>query len=108
MSREKKVIKIVSESIGQVFAEMLEHKNPKTADIIWRSLPLEGVAERWGDEVYFEVLIDIEEENSQEVVEKGDVAYWPPGRAICIFFGPTSASRGDEIRLTAPSTSLLE
>ena len=67
-----------------------------------RALPIEGVAERWGDEVYFSTPIELGEENARERVEVGEVAYWPPGRAICIFFGPTPISRGGEIRAASP------
>jgi hypothetical protein len=65
-------------------------------------LPIQGLANTWGEEIYFTVGIDAEREEVQQVVEKGDVAYWPPGDALCIFFGPTPASRGDEIRAASP------
>jgi len=42
--------------------------------------------------------VEAELENGQEVVELGDLGYWPPGQAFCLFFGPTPASQGDEIR----------
>jgi hypothetical protein len=74
----------------------LLEKNPETRDAIWSSLPLHGKAERWGDEIYFEIPVKMGEENPQEKVEIGDVAYWPPGNALCIFFGPTPLSK-DEI-----------
>ncbi len=102
MGAGKRRIKIIAESAGEVIAKILEGRNPRTADAIWSALPLEGTAERWGDEVYFEVPVELEEENAQEVVEEGDVAYWPPGRSICIFFGQTPASKGDEIRAYSP------
>jgi len=95
-------IKIVFESIGEVEVELID-KNPKTRDAILAALPIESRANTWGDEIYFSTPVDVGEENSQEVVEKGDVAYWPPGRSICLFFGPTPASRGpDEIRPASP------
>ena len=65
---------------------------------LWNALPLSASANTWGDEIYFGIPVDAELENSQEVVDMGDLAYWPPGRAFCVFFGPTPASRGDEIR----------
>lgn len=95
-------VKIISRSIGEVEVEVLERRNPRTAEAIMKALPFEGVASRWGDEVYFKVPLRVEEENSQEVVEVGDVAYWPPGEAICIFFGPTPISRGTEPRAYSP------
>ncbi len=70
----------------------------KTADAIWRALPLEIKGSTWGDEIYFDIGVDIAAEQPKEVVAMGDLGYWPPGRAFCIFFGPTPASTGDEIR----------
>jgi len=95
-------IKIIFESIGEVEVELID-KNPKTRDAILAALPIESQANTWGDEIYFPTPVNIREENSQEVVEKGDVAYWPPGRSICLFFGPTPASRrANEIRPASP------
>ncbi len=74
----------------------------RTADAIWRALPLEARASTWGDEVYFAIPVDCEPEAPREVVDLGDLGYWPPGSAFCIFFGPTPASRGDEIRPASP------
>lgn len=70
---------------------------PKTVDAIIKALPIKSIAKRWGDEIYFETEIVVEEENSKEVVEIGDVAYWLPGKAVCIFFGKTPIS-DDEIK----------
>lgn len=74
----------------------------KTADAIWDALPLEARASTWGDEVYFAIPVDCDPESPREVVDRGDLGYWPPGSAFCIFFGPTPASRGDEIRPASP------
>ena len=70
----------------------------KTADAVWAALPIEAKASTWGDEIYFDIGLPIEAESPQEVVAMGDLGYWPPGRAFCIFFGRTPASHGDEIR----------
>ncbi len=69
-----------------------------SAASLWNALPISAVANTWGDEIYFGIPVVAELENAQEVVNLGDLAYWPPGRAFCVFFGPTPASRGDEIR----------
>lgn len=65
---------------------------------IWEALPISASASTWGDEIYFGIPVEAELENGQEVVDLGDLAYWPPGHAFCIFFGRTPASKGDEIR----------
>lgn len=79
--------------------ELYEDLAPETIKAVVSALPVEGYVRRWGDEIYFEtpIIVDIEE-NSKEYVELGDVAYWIPGRAICIFFGKTPISKGNEIR----------
>ena len=69
-----------------------------TAELIWKALPIEARGNTWGDEIYFSIPVKTGSENPQEVVELGDIAYWPPGTAFCIFFGPTPASNGNEIR----------
>ena len=70
----------------------------KAGQAILDALPIRGTANTWGDEIYFSIPVDVEGENLTEVVQLGDLAFWPPGHAFCIFFGPTPASRGDEIR----------
>ncbi|HEY3398645.1 MAG TPA: cyclophilin-like fold protein [Armatimonadota bacterium] len=69
-----------------------------TAQSIWNALPLEAVGNTWGDEIYFSIPVNLGEENGRETVDLGDIGYWPPGNAFCIFFGPTPMSQGDEIR----------
>ena len=84
-------------SAGKVSADAVLNDS-KTATAIWNALPLSIAGQTWGDEIYFSIPVKAAEENSREVVGLGDLAYWPPGTAFCIFFGPTPASRGDEIR----------
>lgn len=74
----------------------------RTAGAVWDALPLEARAQTWGDEIYFDIGLALAEESPRAVVEMGDLGYWPPGRAFCIFFGPTPASRGPEIRPASP------
>jgi uncharacterized protein len=73
-----------------------------TADAIWDALPIEASANTWGDEIYFGIPVHLDEEDGQEVVDLGDLGYWPPGHAFCIFFGRTPMSRGNEIRPASP------
>ena len=88
---------------GEVTVEA-ELNETETAQAVWDGLPIEGVANTWGDEIYFSTPVALELEAGQEVVEMGDLGYWPPGKAFCVFFGPTPASRGDEIRPASPVT----
>ena len=73
-----------------------------TADKVWDALPITASGSTWGDEIYFRTPIEATEDDAREVVEMGDVAFWPPGNALCLFFGTTPASRGDEIRPASP------
>ena len=90
-------IKITTPSTGSIEARISE-ENPVTANAIISSLPIIGKANLWGDEIYFSIPVDTPPENGKSVVELGDIAYWPPGNAFCIFFGLTPMSRGEEIR----------
>jgi len=77
---------------------LAELANTKTAESIWKALPFSSEVNTWGKEIYFSVPVKIDLENGQEVVNSGDLGYWHRGNAFCIFFGPTPASRGSEIR----------
>ncbi len=95
---EKAQQRIFRITAGQVSATGFLYQTP-TAEAIWNALPIEGRANTWGDEIYFSIPVEAElEKNAKEVVEAGDLGYWPTGSAFCIFFGPTPASRGNEIR----------
>ena len=73
-----------------------------TADLVWDALPIEAAGSTWGDEIYFSIDVIAGEDDARETVGMGDVGFWPPGQALCLFFGPTPASRGDEIRPASP------
>ena len=75
-----------------------ELNDTATAQAIRGTLPITGCANRWGEEIYFSIPVNIELEAGSELVSIGDLGYWPPGNALCIFFGPTPISQGDEIR----------
>jgi len=93
---------IEHEKIGQIKAKMLIDKNPETCKAIWEKLPLELNLSRWGEELYGEIPVSIEEENSQVDCEVGDIGYWPDGKGFCIFFGPTPVSKDDKPKAASP------
>jgi hypothetical protein len=74
-----------------------------TADAIWEGLPLTARGNRWGDEIYFEIPVRLSQANDAcEVMDAGELGYWPVGHAFCIFWGPTPVSQGDEPRAYSP------
>ena len=87
----------ISVTVGSVRVRA-ELNDTRTADAIWQALPISSNVNVWGDEIYFAIPVEIELENGQEVVSLGDLGYWPPGNAFCIFYGPTPISGGGEIR----------
>ena len=81
-------------------AELLD---TPTARKIADALPLEGSVNVWGDEIYFDIPLTIDQEpGASQDVEVGDLGYWPAGPAFCIFFGPTPVSSGDQPRAYSP------
>ncbi|MFH0897826.1 MAG: cyclophilin-like fold protein [Candidatus Bathyarchaeota archaeon] len=95
-------IRIYTKSASYVSAEVSLEKNAKTAKAILNALPIRGVVNRWGDEIYFNIPVIEKEENAQEEVNAGDLGYWPTGHGFCIFFGRTPASTGDKPRAASP------
>lgn len=74
-----------------------------TAEELWKQLPLESQVNTWGDEIYFEIPMNMPEEpDAREIVEVGDLGYWPVGKAFCIFFGPTPVSTDQRPRAYSP------
>ncbi|HID07027.1 MAG TPA: hypothetical protein EYP10_07745 [Armatimonadetes bacterium] len=86
---------------GSVTVEA-ELNDSETARKIRSALPIQGIVNRWGDEIYFGIPVECAPEDPKEVVQMGDLGYWPPGNAFCVFFGRTPVSRGDEIRPASP------
>jgi hypothetical protein len=73
-----------------------------TATKVLEILPLTSPVNVWGEEIYFSIPVKTGPEDARETVELGDIAYWPQGNALCIFFGTTPVSQGDEIRPISP------
>ena len=91
---------IISAGNVSLEAEMLD---TPTAKKILEALPFDSSAKVWGDEIYFDIPLRLEQEpNARAEVEVGDLAYWPAGPAFCIFFGPTPVSTGDQPRAYSP------
>ena len=94
--------KRITITAGPVTMEAELNDNP-TAQKIWKALPITGRASTWGDEIYFEIPVQAEEEpDARADVDVGDLGYWPVGRAFCVFFGPTPASTGVQPRAASP------
>lgn len=82
-------IKFLIEGIGEAKGELVRHLSPRTIGMITRKLPVEGRAALWKEEVYFEIPVKMGEEKAESIVEKGTIAFWPIGSAICVFYGET-------------------
>jgi len=80
-------VKFLIENTGEAQGELIRHLSPRTADAILRKLPIEGRAALWKQEIYFEIPVAAGEEKAKPTVKKGDLAYWPMGKALCIFYG---------------------
>jgi len=90
--------KAIRITAGQARLEA-ELNDSATAGMVAEALPIKARGNRWGEEIYFEIAVEAGlEADAREVLEAGELGYWPSGNAFCIFFGPTPASRGDEIR----------
>jgi len=83
-----KQIEINTPGIGKATLE-LDARNPKISQELYQMLPIESMANLWCEEVYFEIPLKATDENTSPSAIKGDVSYWSPGCALCIFFGET-------------------
>jgi hypothetical protein len=91
-----------------------ELNDSATAQQLWEALgrssaPIEGSANLWGDEIYFEIpVVAAQEADAREIVPVGTLGYWPVGHAFCIFFGPTPVSTDERPRAYSPCNILGE
>jgi hypothetical protein len=84
-----------------------ELNDSPTAAAVAAALPLRGTANRWGEEIYFRIPVDQPEAgDARTAMAVGELAYWPPGQALCIFFGRTPASTDDRPRAASPVNPL--
>ena len=89
MSVSRVPIKFVIEGIGEAKGELVRHLAPRTVEAIMRKFPIEGRAALWKEEVYFEIPVKMGNEKAKPTVEKGVIAFWPMGNALCVFYGET-------------------
>ena len=89
MSVSRIPIKFMIEGIGKAEGELVRYLAPRTVEAIMRKLPIEGRAALWKEEVYFEIPVKMGNEKAKPTVEKGVIAFWPMGNALCVFFGDT-------------------
>jgi len=93
-------------TVGNLSMEA-ELKESESANAFWEALPIRGAANVWGEEIYFQVPVDAPlEDSAREEMEVGEIAYWPPGSAFCIFFGRTPASVDEAPRAASPVNPL--
>ena len=100
----KKQIKALFPDIDrEISIELDDSRSPKTVQAILEKLPVEINITKWGDELYTErTQISANEENAKREVDYLDVAYWPEGNALCLFYGPTPISRDGQILAYSP------
>ena len=99
---KKKILASIPE-LENIIIELDDTSSPKTCTCLLKSLPFSVNAHIWGEEIYTdESPITQPEENAKDLVNLNDVAYWPSGKAICLFFGPTQIGKSGEIKPYSP------
>jgi len=100
MSKHEILIQVSNHTIS---IDLNEKSSPNTVKSFLEKLPFSVGVNLWGDEIYSdESPISQKEENAKDLVELNDVAYWPTGKAICLFYGPTPISNKGEIKPYSP------
>jgi len=98
-----KIIVEFPEIDARIDLELDDKQAPKTVQAILEKLPIKVRINRWGDELYTDSMpVKVKEENAKSLVDLMDVAYWPQGQGLCLFFGPTPISKGNEIKPYSP------
>ena len=88
-------------------AQLTDDGSPNTVRDILNALPIQSIAKQWGDEIYFEIPVDMDEENAQATVRKGDLGYWPAGNCFCIFYGKTPMSTSEDEVIPASPVNVI-
>ncbi|MFQ5969450.1 MAG: cyclophilin-like fold protein [Nitrososphaerales archaeon] len=102
MSKHKIIVEL-PEIAAEVGVELDDKQAPKTVHAILEKLPIKVKINRWGDELYTDPMpVKVKEENAKSLVDLLDVAYWPQGQGLCLFFGSTPISKGNEIKPYSP------
>lgn len=88
-------------------ARLLPDRSPDTVREVLAALPIKSVAKTWGDEIYFEIPVQVAAENAQATVHKGDLGYWPDGSCFCIFYGKTPMSKSEDAIIPASPVNVI-
>jgi uncharacterized protein len=100
---DNKIKKTINILAGQLDIKV-QLNETKTAKEFFEILPISSNVNVWGNEIYFSIPLKADIENGIEEVDIGTIAFWPPGSALCIFFGKTPASRGNKPQAASPVT----
>jgi len=103
LAERDKLGKIIEIAFNEIVIEATINDS-KTAKKILKILPIKSEINLWGNEVYFKIPIEADLENGKELMDIGNIAFWPPGNAFCIFFGPTPAGDGTQPRAASSVT----
>ncbi len=99
----KYAVQVEIPNSSSVILELNDEKSPKTVESFLANLPFTLELNVWGDEIYTSSSpINVSEENAESPVSLNDVAYWPTGKAICLFYGPTPIGKKNEITPASP------
>ena len=95
-------MKAIKITVGSIAVDAELNEGP-TSQQVWEALPIEGRANIWGDEIYFDIPVQAgQEPDARAQVEVGELGYWPVGNAFCIFYGPTPVSTDERPRAYSP------
>ena len=103
MACVKHKVEVEIPKLQNMVLELDDGISPNTVKSFLENLPFTVGINLWGEEIYTdESPINVDSENAKSLVELNDVAYWPTGKAICLFFGPTPIGKNGEIKPYSP------